>query len=399
MTADIQHQLADQRDLVRALQTAVYSLDNPAQDEGLHRRLLQAEDRLIQLENMAAISPTEPTSDRKPPASHGRFLGPKTTGLRVEPSLKMNPLPTAIYNFLDPETDPLLTVVVANESGDPRRVCIKAYLEGLSAQAVRTVEIDPRQKATLNLLPVLLPERARELNEVQRATLHVIAQDLDGRPESHDTFSVTCLSRNSSFNAARRPGAAPDDAWVDLTHYYGAWVTPYNEDVQKVIREAARQRPGGQMWGYQGGPESVPSQVEALYSALKATGIGYVNSVIDYGMLSGFSTQRTRLPRESLALKSANCIDGAVLFASLLEGASLSAAIVLVPGHAFVAWETWRSSGSWAFLETTMVEKHEFADACQSGHQQFDQAKAYSNLRVTMHKLADLRARGIWPME
>ena len=46
------------------------------------------------------------------------------------------------------------------------------------------------------------------------------------------------------------------------------------------------------------------------------------------------------LPRESLADKEANCINGTVLFASLLEGISMSPAIVLVPGHAFLAWET-----------------------------------------------------------
>jgi hypothetical protein len=40
---------------------------------------------------------------------------------------------------LDPDTDPLLTVAIANVSTDrkPRRVCVKAYLEGLSAEAVR----------------------------------------------------------------------------------------------------------------------------------------------------------------------------------------------------------------------------------------------------------------------
>src|SRR5262249_5088735 len=56
------------------------------------------------------------------------------------------------------------------------------------------------------LMPALLPERARAVTEVQRATLHVIAEDLDGKLESHDMFPIVCLSRNSSFNSVRGRG-------------------------------------------------------------------------------------------------------------------------------------------------------------------------------------------------
>ncbi len=69
------------------------------------------------------------------------------------------------------------------------------------------------------------------------------------------------------------------------------------------------------------------------------------------------------LPRESLEDKQANCIDGAVLFATLLEAASLNPALVIVPGHAFVAWETWSGSNVWNYLETTMIGTHSFQEA------------------------------------
>ena len=121
--------------------------------------------------------------------------------------------------------------------------------------------------------------------------------------------------------------------------------------------------------------------------------------MIDYGAPAGQATQRTRLPRESLAGRAANCIDGAVLFASLLEGASLNPAIVLVPGHAFVGWEAWEDAGEWQFLETTMVGSHDFEAACRSGRKQHDEYREYNPDRLTVHALADLRSRGIWPME
>src|SRR5207244_6483367 len=121
--------------------------------------------------------------------------------------------------------------------------------------------------------------------------------------------------------------------------------------------------------------------------------------VIDFGSPAGQATQRTRLPGEALALRSANCIGGTVLMASLLEGASLHAALVFVPGHAFVGWESWDGSDDWQFLETTMIGKQDLGTACRSGQCQYAEYKKYNPERLRMHRLRDLRNRGIWPME
>jgi hypothetical protein len=84
---------------------------------------------------------------------------------------------------------------------------------------------------------------------------------------------------------------------VDLTRYYGAWVTPYAEAVQERIRRAADLSGSGMIWGYQGEPSSVEQQVKALFQSLREAGITYVNSVTDYGAAVSQATQRTRLPR------------------------------------------------------------------------------------------------------
>jgi hypothetical protein len=392
----LQRQIQQQSRRVQGLRVAVYAETDPSASR-LRQQLAGEEARLRDLENQLATPPPAETNERTPSASpQGRFLGPKTTGLQVEPTLNMQPISTGVYHLLDPETDPLLTVRVSNVSRDARRVCIKAFLEGFSAQAVRTVEVEPRKEVTLKLQPTLLPERALSITEVQRATLHVIVEDLDGKLESHDTLAVVCLARTSSFNSVRNPETGQV---VDLSHYYGAWVTPHSEPVQAIIRRAADLLPDRQVLGYQGEPDSVPRLVGALYQALKEAGLTYINSVIDYGAPAGQSTQRTRLPREALAGRAANCIDGTVLFASLLEGTSLNAAIALVPGHAFVGWETWEGAGEWRFLETTMIGSHDFESACRSGLRQHDEYREYNPDRLTVHRLGDLRSRGIWPME
>ena len=88
----------------------------------------------------------------------GTLLGPETTGLEVTTALRLQPIPTGIYHLLDPATHPLLTVTVQNESHEPRRVSASAYLEGLSARAIHTVELEQiDQGRTIPLLPSLLP--------------------------------------------------------------------------------------------------------------------------------------------------------------------------------------------------------------------------------------------------
>jgi hypothetical protein len=391
---------------VQGLRMAVYEKPDPSVDTGLYQQLATEEARLHALEQQRKEARAAERTVT-PPRAQGRLLGPETTGLGVETTLRMQPVPTGIYHLFDAETDPLVTVTVHNKSDDRKRVCVKVYIETLSARAVSTVELDRGEEKAINLLPALLPARARAVEEVQRATLHIVIDilaDLDPKKkptpavlcESHNTFPIVCLARTSSFNTVRRPDTGE---WVDLTHYYGAWVTPHAETVQALIRRAADLLPRRGIWGYQGSPESVEQQVAALYGALKQAGITYVNSVIDFGSPQGHATQRTRLPRESVALKSANCIDGTVLMASLLEGASLSPALVLIPGHAFVGWETWDGSDQWRFLETTMIAESDFAAACVSGQRQYENCKKYNGHRLIKHKVTELRTRGIWPME
>jgi hypothetical protein len=221
--------------------------------------------------------------------------------------------------------------------------------------------------------------------------------------ESHDTHSIILLSRNSAFNAVEDPETGTRR---DLSRYYGAWVTPHVEPIQALVRRAADRVPDRRIAGYQGrrNPESTAAQVRALFETLKAEGLTYVDSLIDFGASVGTVTQRTRLPRESLRHKSANCIDGTVLMASLLEAASLQPAIVLVPGHAFVGWETWEGTDEWDYLETTMVGSHDFEAARERARALFARFSAEDLpsddgplLRVL--KLNDLRVQGIWPME
>lgn len=382
---------------VMGLRISVFQDSDPARCAELLPQLVEAEARLQTLQPSTAEQTSDPRDQQ--PAFRGQLLGASTTQLQVDVEICMNPLPTAIYPLLNPEVEPLVKVTLRNLSHDPRRVRVRAAIEGLSAEAVRSVEL-PRKtvdgsEVTLGLLPTFLPGRAAAMTEVQRATISILSEDLDNKIEAHNTYSIVCLARGSSFNAVRNPNTKK---LIDFSHYYGAWVTPYDELVQERIRHAAGLCVPPQIWGYQGTKDDVRRQVEALFQSLQDHKMTYVNSVTDYGAPEGYCTQRTRFPRESLEQHSANCIDGTVLMASMLEGSSLNSAIVLVPGHAFIGWETWKSSDQWEFLETTMMGQGQFDAACKSAQNLFQTYSGKSPNVVRMHKLKELRRRGIWPM-
>ena len=177
--ADPRPALRRQQRRVQTLQTAVYSRADPALSPDLLRQLGEAQELLRKMDQEATAPATGTVVAVAEPVAFGRFLGPETTGLRVTSTVNMQPLPTGIYHLLDPEKDPLVSIVVENVSDkrETRRLCVRVFLEGLSAEAVRTVELKRKEKVELKLLPMLLPERARMLTEVQRATLHVLVTD------------------------------------------------------------------------------------------------------------------------------------------------------------------------------------------------------------------------------
>jgi hypothetical protein len=397
---------------IRALMTQINQAEGGESLEALIKELAEAKRQLAEMMKSAPAAPARPADAPTKPV--GVMLGPGTTQIEVVRAIKLQPVPTGIYHLLNPETDPLLTVTVTTLTNDARRLCITSYIEGLSARAIQTVEFnrnEVKKPKTIPMLPSLLPDQARRISEIQRATLHIVVEIFGSQNrqdtwaslvESHDTHSLVMLSRNSGFNAVEDEMGRRKD----LTHYYGAWVTPHVEPVQALVRRAADRVPDRRIAGYQGrrNPERTAEQVRALFETLKAEGLSYIDSVIDFGAGPGQVTQRTRLPRESLRHKSANCIDGTVLMASLLEAASLQPAIVLVPGHAFVAWETWEGSDEWDYLETTMISSHDFEAARQRARSVFEKwstedLETDDGPALRVLKLNELRTKGIWPME
>ena len=399
-----------QRQQVNRLRDLVYAQADPTGSPALLDQLVAAETTLAQVEQQAAEA--EQAARKRPgvlggPRRAPGVLGAASTKLSAEATVAMAQVPTSFYHLLDPDETPLVTCTVTNVSDQIRRVRVISFVEGFTARAVSTAELQPtegQKSFTFKHLPLFFPDAVARLDEVTRAMLNIQVEDLDsGKTELHLTQPVWLLARTSAPMWIR---SQQSSLWISLAHYLGAFVTPNAPAILQFLRGAVDLNPGQMLMGYQDDRTQVEPQVKALYLALQQQGIKYVNSVVQFSPDDSYTNQRVRLPRESLAHKEANCMDGAVLFASLLEAISLSPGLVLVPGHAFVAWETWSEDPKgWNFLETTLIGTKSFEDARRAGDEQARKwyaefQKTKDSAQFTLLSLQNLRkVRKIYPME
>jgi hypothetical protein len=385
----------------------LYNRPDPGSDGALVAALAEAEAQLQRLEaardagrgDSGGILLDTGGGGEKP---GGIMLGAETTAVDARVLLRQSHVPTGIVHLLDPSKTPLVTFRIRYGGDEYVRLRLSSLVEGYSARAIDTVELLPDDEITIHHLPTFFPHRIRHVNELTRATLHIRIDDLDGATEQHSTFPIWLLARTSAYLGMKDPATG---GWIDLLPYLGAWVTPNATGVMRLLRVATTLHPAQQIAGYQVGPAGVAQQVEAIYRSLQQEEIRYIHSALCFGVTEGEYMQRVRLPREALANKSANCIDGTVLMASLLEAASLNPALVLVPGHAFLGWEQGPENGEWDYLETTMIADHDFEAARASARRLAEQQQAQAERLRAPHlfrrlSVAELRTHHqITPME
>lgn len=413
-------EIYDLRRQVEALRQQALFPVSPEAGSELLEQLAQAEQQLAALERQQP-PPVESgvliDNRAAEEDTGGTLMGADTTGLEVTVELRMGRVPTSIVHLFDEEQHPLVTCRLNYTGGEFMRLRMTSWVEGYSAEAVDTLELTYKNRAgSVNQLPTFFPEKIKALTELARATLHVRVENLDGGIELHSTHPIWLLARSSAYLTMRDPAA---NRWIDLRPYLAAWVTPNAPQVMELLRRAAEVHPDRRIVGYQVDPAGVRTQVQCVFEALKAEQLTYVNSLVSFGAGAEVQTQRVRLPREALEYRSANCIDGTVLLASVLEFASLNPGIVVVPGHAFLAWQKQRPQAAaagpqpdwqalandWDYLETTMIGSHDFEAANQRGRLLAEHYRQQAQQNSNPHyfqliSLRDARTNlGIMPME
>jgi hypothetical protein len=304
---------------------------------------------------------------------------------QVSVKLLTSSVPTAFCHNLSADDFPLVRICIDNraEAKHLAQVYAQASIEGFSDTAVSSITIPAGECKEMTLLPVLQQGPCMTLKEIRPATLRVTARQFGSGDELllHDqTYPVKLHAHDTALLGISVPGGKI----IDLTDYLCAFVTPHAPGVEGLLRRALDYHPRHQITGYarassiEEARRDTREQVRAIYSALKwDAGLAYVNSPLNFGKQEGQITQRVRLPTTSLHENKsrANCIDGTVLYASLLELANLQPILVIVPGHSFIGWRIWHVLDQFDFLETTLTGTDSFESALRLGQQQYNEAR------------------------
>lgn len=188
----------------------------------------------------------------------------------------------------------------------------------------------------------------------------------------------------------------------DTGIFFAAYVNEENPMIDKLLREALNTRIVNRFLGYQAGKaEAVDKQVYALWNVLQKRNFRY-SSISNTSLSSNVVfSQRVRTFDDALQSSQINCVDGSVLFASLLRAINIEPILIRIPGHMFVGYYTDSSHKNINFLETTMigdVDLNDFfpdeqLDSTMIGKSQnqmsriaFDKSKEYAQKKYEQNK-------------
>ncbi len=195
--------------------------------------------------------------------------------------------------------------------------------------------------------------RFDRLSQCRQATPATIIYTVKLGEEKTEEISktVTFRSVNDCPLLVKTPTAT-----VDTTFAFAAYVNEQHPFVDKLLREALDRGVVDKFDGYQSGkPENVIQQVYALWDLLAARDVRYSSITTTAADSESVCSQHVRMIEETANNSQANCVDGSVLLVSMLRKIGIHAALVLQPGHCYVAFAGDAKGESTFGIETTLI--------------------------------------------
>ena len=308
---------------------------------------------------------------------------------------------TVIYPLYGDQLDDFVVVTVTNQNDVPAKVLVESEITGYTTKSIDTVDVQAGETLEVRQNPRLIPEVIDDLNVEKLGQVHVrVAALQEGieKPLLDETGETTIFARRdfpwsiSGFT---------DDEVFELV---AAMVMPNDPSVEELIRQAAGYTDSGMMVaGYgdhidddNGG---VWDRLQAIWRAEQDYDLTYINTWVSF---APGDVQRIRLPSEVLDQRSGNCIELAILYASAAEALDLEAALILVPGHAYVGIRTDQQGANYYFIETTMIGDATFSEAVDSAQSLFADTLPHLEAGDPGYgwtKVWDAREKGILPLQ
>jgi len=282
-----------------------------------------------------------------------------------------------------------VTVTITNPSPETLRKRVSVQVPGWSDRETQIVELAPGASQKLIFAPSFLP-RLYQNHEIVAATASVSVADLDGSNVFEATAPIRLRSSEDMY-------WGPD---FKFASFIASWVTPHDPRVEAVLAEAKRYTPDHRLPGYEEWKNAEAQEQEtyreskAIYTALQRMGLSYVKSSLTLGGNRDFS-ERVRMPEVSLGETSMNCIDAAVMYASLFENLGMDAKVIVVPGHAYVGVRVATASPKFLVIDGALTGRVSFAAAVASAEGGLAAREPSSVVQIMV---PEARSAGIYPM-
>ena len=276
-----------------------------------------------------------------------------------------NIFPSAILSVATTDAQ----VIVPNDSlclGNPKS-CMAIRLKSHSAFSKVRIEVEETPFFSRSVSEFILEKSRTEYliypdiiwnyealkNNNQAEPVSVaIKVEMDGKDLGQRVRTFSFRSINECLLGYVTDGTTFHDTGI----FFAAYVNEDNPRIGKLLREALNTRIVNRFLGYQSSQKnSVDKQVYALWNVLQKRKFRY-SSVSNTSLSSNVVfSQRVRTFDDALASSQINCVDGSVLFASLLRAINIEPILIRTPGHMFVGYYIDVSHKQMNFLETTMI--------------------------------------------
>ena len=192
------------------------------------------------------------------------------------------------------------------------------------------------------------------------------AEEEADEPEEQENGTAEDSSEEAeetSDEATEESSDEEDGEYTDMGWMFAAYVNENSPTVERVLKEALGTKIVESFAGYQKNEAELVKEIFAIWTVLQNRGIKYSNIPTTAGESDSVYSQHVRFVDESVANEQANCVDGSVLFASILRKLGVRSFLVIVPGHMFMGAYLTPNGDERIAIETTMIGSREDEEA------------------------------------
>lgn len=264
-------------------------------------------------------------------------------------AMAMRPVPRVQPGYLG-DPNGMFGIVMTNPAPNTRvRVTVTvdqlsqaSTFEAILTDANRTYELWPTMRYDTRILA--------GTRQSFPATAH-FAVSVNGRPAGEQSRTLRVRAVNDvPFAYVTTTGQLQD-----VSYLFAAFVNENSPVIDRILKDALAFNTVQSFRGYQGTPQDVFREAFAIWNVLQRRGIRYSSITQPSGQSKRVYSQHVRFLDEVIENDQANCVDGSVLFASVLYKLGIHPTLVLTPGHMFVGFFADAQRRQPVFIETTMV--------------------------------------------